>query len=216
MGHVKFMAFSFLFGLAAFALAQDEGKLQSGPKVGASIPAALPTFNVNGPAKGRASCMICRFALYPAVLVFAKEPAEGKDGALNDLLKKLDDAAADFEDRAFSAGVVFISPDARDSSTNPDEKDAKKLIDEAVAREKLHERLAKRAEKWKHVIVACHPPETPKSFMLNPKADVTVVFYERLKVVDNWAFGPDALQAKDVDAVEKKLRETLPLTKKKG
>jgi hypothetical protein len=177
------------------------------------LPGAFECFNLNGDAKGRPQCLVCKFALRPTVLVFAKEPAEGKDDALNDLLSKLDEVAKDLEIRAFSVGVVFLSPDARDSTNNAEEKDAQKIIDEAIAREKLHERLTKRAEKFKNVLVACYPAEGPKKYDLNPKADVTVLYYERMKINDHWAYGPDQLAAKDVDAMVKKVRDTLPLQK---
>src|SRR5689334_19039744 len=98
---------------ASFLVAQDEAKVKSGPKAGASMPGPFECFNVNGAAKGRPHCFVCTFALNPAVLIFAKEPEAGKDEAFNDLLKQLDETATDFSDRSFSVGVVIISPDAR-------------------------------------------------------------------------------------------------------
>ncbi len=202
-----------LFLGAAFLVAQDDEKLVSGPKAGDFVPAPFESLNINGAAKGRQRCLVCQFALSPAVLVFAKEPAEGKDEAFNDLLKKLDDLTTEFEDRAFSVGVIILSPDARDSTTNPDEKEAKKIIDETVNRQKLVKRLEKRAEPLKHAIIGC-VPEAPMKFNINPKADVTIIFYERMKISDKWAFAPEQLQGKEVDALVKKVRETLPLKKK--
>jgi hypothetical protein len=207
--------FLYLFVLAmasSILAAQDEGKLKSGPKAGELVPVPFESFNINGPAKGRPHCLVCRFALSPSVLIFAKEPAEGKDAAFNDLLKELDGAMAEFDYRNFSAGVVILSPDARDSTTNAEEKDTAKLIEEAVKREKLLERLRKRAEPFKHVILATIP-EAPKNFDINPKADVTVLFYERMKISDNWAFGAGQLEMKDVEAIMKRVREALPLKK---
>src|SRR5262245_23382983 len=148
---------------AAFLVAQGEGQLASGPKAGALIPGSFECFNVNGPAKDRPHCLVCQFALDPSVLIFAREPAEGKDAAFNELVKKLDEAATDFEDRKFAVGVVIISPDGRDSTNNADEKDVKKLIEETVKREKLTERLKKRAESLKLAIIG-FMPEPPKAF----------------------------------------------------
>lgn len=204
-----------LFSLCCSLLcSQDNGKLASGPKVGSVIPAPFESHNINGPAKDRPHCLVCQFALGPSVLIFAKEPADDKDAALSDLLKKLDEAAADFEDRGFSAGAVFVSPDARDSTNNMLE-DSADLIKEKVVRDKLHDRLKKRAEPIKHVIIACMP-EAPKKFNINPKADVTVLFYERMKVIDSWAFAPEGLQEKDVEAIVKRVRETVPVKKKQN
>ncbi len=202
-----------LVSASSFLVAQEEGKLKSGPKAGELLPMPFESLNINGAAKGRPHCLVCKFALSPSVLIFAKEPAEGKDAAFNDLVKQLDDTAAEFDFRNFSVGVVIISPDARDSTNNIQEKDPKKLVEEAVKREKLVERLKKRAEPLKQVIVACIP-EPPKTFDINPKADVTVLFYERMKITDNWAFAPEQMQMKDVEAIVKRVREALPLKKK--
>jgi hypothetical protein len=204
-----------LFLGAALLAAQDDAKLASGPQAGSYVPAPFECLNINGAAKGRQRCFVCQFALSPAVLVFANEPAEGKDQAFNDLLKKLDELTTEFEDRAFSVGVVILSPDARDSTNNPDVTDAKKLIDETVKRQELVKRLEKRAEPLKHAIMGCMP-EAPAKYKLSAKAEVTILFYERLKIIDNWAFGPEQLQGKDVDAIVTKVRETLPLRKKAG
>ena len=232
------LSLSFFLLSVSLLVGQDEGKLKSGPKTGEFIPGPFESFNVNGPMKGRPHCFVCKFALDPSVLIFTKEPAEGKDDAFNEFLKQLDEVATEFEHRNFSAGVVVLSPDARDSTNNIKEADleklnelakkdpdelaklmsarAKLLIDEAVAREKLYERLKKRAEPYKNVVMGYFLEEGPKKFNINPKAEVTIVFYERLKVSDSWAFGPGEFQGKDVEAIVKKVRESLPLKKKKA
>ena len=243
--------FAFVLG-TSFLLGQDDAKIASGPKVGAFVPMAFECVNINGPSKAifveatksepahhvpRPHCLVSAFALSPAVLIFTKEPAEGKDEPLNDLMKKLDVLAAEFEDRGFSVGVVFLSPDARDSTNNAKEDSlenlkkkanddpaelekllaarAKELIEENVKREKLYERLKKRAEPLKHAIVAYFPADGPKKFALNPKAETTVLFYERMKITDNWAFAPEQMQLKNVESIEKRIRQALPLKKKK-
>ena len=195
-------------------MGQDEEKFVSGPQKGSFLPAPFECLNINGPAKGRLHCLVCKFALNPAVLIFAKEPGEGKDEALNDLLKQLDDVAEEYEYRGFSVGVIFLSPNARDSTNNAQEEKPAEIIKETVKREELVNRLKPRAEKLKHVILACYLPEGPKGYKLDAKADITVLFYERLKIIENYAFRPDALEAKDVEMIVKRVRETLPLRKK--
>ena len=93
------------------------------------MPGPFECYNVNGPAKGRPRCLVCQFGQKPSVIVFAKEPADDKDAAFNDLLKKLDETVEAFTDRDFSVGVVILSPDARDSGspTLTDEKEKKEL-----------------------------------------------------------------------------------------
>lgn len=194
--------------------AQDDEKLKSGPKAGTFMPAPFESFNFNGPAKGRPHCLVCKFALLPSVMIFVKEAADAKDENLNDLLQKLEETAAEFQDRAFSVGVVFLSPHARDSTNNPNEKGADEIIKEAIKRKELQDRLSKRGEKYKHVIVASYPAEGPKKYDLNPKAELTILFYERMKITDNWAYAPGALDGKDVEQIVKRVREALPIKKK--
>ena len=199
---------------SSLLLAQEGEKLVSGPKPGDYVPAPFECLNVSGPSKGRPSCLVCRFALSPSVLIFAKEPMDGKDEAFNELLKQLDEAALDFDYRNFSVGVIILSPEARDSTNNVEEKDTKKLIDETVKREMLVERLTKRAEPVKNVLFACHLPEGPKKYAIHPKAELTIVYYDRMKITDNWTFGAEGLKDEDVKAIVKRVRETLPLKKK--
>jgi hypothetical protein len=196
----------------SLVLAQGEDKL----KVGAFMPGPFECYNVNGPAKGRPHCLVCKFGLNPSVLVFAKEPAEGKDAAFNELMKKLDEMAAENTDRNFCVGLVILSPAARDSSseTAPDDKDKKELspdelAKEAVEREKLIERLDKRAKDYKHLIVATYVPPGPKAYGLDKDAEMTVLFFDRVKIRNKWVFAPDKLEAKEVDAIAKTLSEGL-------
>jgi hypothetical protein len=214
MRSMKLSALILLLLGASVLVAQDDDKLISGPRPGSFMPGAFEAMNINGPAKGRQRCLVCEFALNPAVLIFTKEPAEGKNGALMDLIKKLDEVTAEFEERNFSVGVIVLSPDARDSTNNAKEADAAKLIKEAVDREELSRRLKKRAEGLKKVIVAYYAEEGPKDYKLNPKAEATVLFYDRMKVIDNWTFAPGKLEAEDVESMVKKVRETLPIKKK--
>jgi hypothetical protein len=201
--------------------AQDEPKAKSTLKPGDAMPKAFECYNVNGPAKGRPHCLVCGFALYPALLVFAKEPEEGKDEAFIDMLKKLDEITLDFDDRNFQVGIVIVSPDAHDSTNNAKEKDAQAIIDEAVKRKKLYDRVTKRAEGLKNVIISCYPSNgpavreaPPKGFKLDPKAEVTAFFYERMRLIESFTF--EALDAKGVDAMVKKVRDGLPLKKKQA
>ena len=223
-----------------FLLAQDEGKLKSGPKIGASMPASFECVIVtkhdqkdddkNKKKENRRYCLVCKFGLHPSVLILAKEPAAGKDQAFTDLVKQLDEMVGEFAERSFSAGVVVISPDARDSTNNPQaasvkdltqdvDKDseeavkrireqAKKLNDEEVARAGLLKRLIKRSEGLKRVVVG-FVPEVPKSYEINPNAELTVIFYERVKVIETYAYGPGELNAGNVKTMVDRVRRTL-------
>ncbi|MSQ95194.1 MAG: hypothetical protein EXR98_11650 [Gemmataceae bacterium] len=214
MLRANLLAMSFLVLGCSILIAQDDEKLKSGPKVGAFMPAPFECVNFNGPAKGRPHCLVCKFALLPSVLIFAKEPAEGKEKDFDDLLQKLEETAAEFQDRDFSVGVVFLSPHARDSTNNAEAKEAKEIIQEAIDRKELHARLSERGKKYKHVIVASYQAEGPKKYDISPKAELTILFYERLKIMENWAYAPGALEGKDVEMIVKKVRDGLPLKKK--
>lgn len=203
-----------LFGLAvvlaasSLVLAQGEDKL----KPGAFLPGPFECYNVNGPAKGRPHCLVCDFALNPSVLIFAKEPAEGKDAGFTEFLKKLDEVAAENTGRSFSVGVVILSPDARDS-TNSDKKDetGDELAQEAVKRKELIERLDKRAKEFKHVIIATHLPPGPAKYDLDKDAEMTVLFVDRVKIRNKWVYPPEKFEAKDADAIIKTLNAELPI-----
>ena len=204
---------SLFFG-CSLLIAQDDEKLTSGPKAGTFLPAPFECYNVNGPAKGRQHCLVCKFALSPVVMIFAKEQPADKDTALTDLIKQLDEAAEEFQDREFSVGVVFLSPDAKNSTNNAEEKDPKKLIEETIKREELVEKLKARGDKLKHAVLAYYLPDGPKAYKLNPKADVTILFYERMKIKENWAFGPGGLQEEQVKTIVERVRDAVPIKKK--
>ncbi len=215
-----------VFLLGTVLVAQDDDKLLSGPLPGKFIPAPFECMNINGPATGRPRCLVCKFALSPAVLVFAKDPADtlspfnwtsssGGDDALNEFLKQLDEAMADFhEERGFSVGVIFLSSAARDSTNNVAETKSAEIIREAMNREKLTKRLSERAKNLKHVVIGYYLSEGPKGFDINPKAEQTVIYYERMKVLENWTYAPEQLDAKHIEAMVKRIRDTLPTKKK--
>ncbi len=210
------LSLTFLLAGGLALSAQDDGAGRSGPKEGAFLPAPFDCYNLNGPHKGRFHCLVCRYALDPTVLVFAREPEEGKDAALNTLLKQLDDATAELVRFQLHAAVIFLSPDAQSSATNPNEADPAKLVEEAKKRDELYARLSARAENLKGVDVAVYPAEGPKGYAISAKAEVTVVFYRKLRVIMTRSFGPGQLRDQDVEQIMAKVRETLEPPKKKG
>lgn len=210
------LLFLFALGFASPGFAQDDDdKFASGTKVGDVIPGPFDALNINGrKAKGRPHCLVTDFGLNPTVLVFAREPGEGKDGPLTALLGKLDEAVAKhMDDHYLGSAVVFLSPDARTSPAN--EEDLDKLMKEALARENLIKRLDERAEKLKQVILAIYPEEGPKGYAINPKSEVTVLFYVKHKVLANFAFPEGKLTEEDADRIVKTIDDTFKKKKKK-
>jgi hypothetical protein len=221
-------AAGFIGGLCLVALlaAAPAGEtFKSGLQKGDLLPASFAPFNINGPRQGRYHCLVCEYGLDPVVLVFVREPAKGKEPAKDDgeaksdavgeLLKKLDDAVARHDKASLHAFAVFLSPDARSSITDPKEDDPGKLVDEANARRALDARLTARAENLKNVVLTHALPDGPKGYLINPKAEVTIVFYQRLKVLANFAFKEGEVRSENIDAVLKTVDETLSPRKKK-
>ncbi|MBM3994347.1 MAG: hypothetical protein FJ303_09380 [Planctomycetes bacterium] len=205
-------------------IAQDAEKSNGMPKAGDAIPRPFETFLLNDTkeltdkgqsSKGRPHCLVVRFGLNPAVLIITREPAEAGEAAFTAFLKKLDEATLDFEEKNFQAGVIVISPDARDSTNNAKQIDPEKIIEETVKRTELIKRLTKRAEGLTNVLLSCHPIDAvgvrdapPKGFKIDPKTEMAVFFYDRMKVLESFAFdaAPDVAQ---VDAMIKKIRDGL-------
>src|SRR5262249_55154540 len=156
--------------------------------VGKLIPGSFSPYNLNGKRKGSLHCLVCEYALSPMVLIFAKEPVKGKDEALNDLLKRLDKAVEEHTRQDFHAVVVFLSPDANSSANDPKLADPTKLVEEAAAHDRLLARLQPRADNLKNVIACIFPAAGPKGYALSDKAEVTLLFYNRFKVLANAAF----------------------------
>jgi hypothetical protein len=233
MRHIRFASVLVLLAATLLGLAQDEGKKKPGLKPGSPLPAPFECYNVNGPAKGRPHCFVCSFGLNPAVLILAREPKKENGEAFADILKKLDEIVPEFANRSLSVGVVIISPDARDSTNNPQpatvgeltkdadkeeaqkriDDQAKKLIDEAVKRAELYKRVAKRAEGLNHVLVGC-APEMPKGYEINAKAEITVIFYDRMKVIATYVYEPEGFTAEDGKKIVSRVRAELSEKKK--
>ncbi len=222
--------------LATLATLPAEDELKSGPQVGAFLPGPFECVVFNDKqtktpkedkevpppkskelAKKRLHCPVCDFGLNPTVMVVAREMEEGKAGPLQALLKKLDEAADKHQDRYLSSFVVFLSPDARSSATDPKEEDPAKLVAEAMAREALYARLDDLVQKmdFKHLVVACHHAAGPKGYNFSDKAEVTVVFYVKHKVVANFAFAQGKLTEESIGPILEKVDEALTAGKKK-
>ena len=201
------------FGLVlcgTLILAQEDGqKVSSGPQVGKTLPGPFDCLIVNGPRKGQQHCLVCEHGLSPAVIVFTREPGEGKEGMLNSLLAKLDEAVDRHRDESLGAAVVFLSPDAKNSANNSQEKDIDKLVAEAKARTDLLKRLAARTEKLKNVVAGCVAIEGPEGYKISPKAETTVLLCERHQVVANFAFAAGKMSDADVGRIIMKLDEVI-------
>lgn len=206
------------FAIVVFLLAGisqlcgDEG-LKSGSQVGDLLPGSFSPFNINGKFAGRYHCLVCENDFNPAVMVFAREPAEEKDEVLRDLMKKLDDTVQRYQNAQLGSFVVILSPAAK--VTDSKEESTDKLIAQTAAWEALLEKLKPQAEGLKSTVLATFPREGPKGYKINIKAEVTVVIYDRYKVLANLVFSGGQFESSDVATIAKKVDELFGKQKKK-
>jgi hypothetical protein len=209
---VRWFAFSMLLG--ALLLSAQE-TTDAGPKVDTVLPGPFDCYNLNGKFKGRQHDLVTEFGLRPVVTIFAREVADGKEGALGELLKKLDEAIDKHTEPELRGCIIYVSPFARSSATDSAVEDPVKLVEEAKGREALLKRLAATAEKLKNVIVGAYYPATgPQNYGLNARDVVTLLFYDRLKVVESASYGEGQLAEAQVEAFMRKVHERLAPAKK--
>jgi hypothetical protein len=185
-------------------------KLVSGPQKGTYLPGPCEVFNINGTKhKDRFHCLVCDYSFDPVVMVFARESKGADNVALDSLMRRLDASLEQNADSNLRAFTVILSPDFRSSATGEGAQDRQKIIDETLKRDQLLERLRNRASKLKSLILACTVAEGPKSYNLDPGAEVTVVFYKELKVLENYSYAPAKMTEEDVDMIIDKVEKTL-------
>jgi hypothetical protein len=111
---------------------------------------------------------------------------------LTGLVKKIDMATSDNAEHRMGSFLVLLSDD--------DKQDGKlrELAD---------------TEKLKHVVLALDNPAGPEGYDLAKDAEVTVVLYVKKKVVRNFAFGTDKLDAVAADKIVAALKDILPREK---
>jgi hypothetical protein len=163
---------------------------------------------LNGGKKDREFSPVTTFDRQPTVMIFARVPAEKKEGAIGELLKKLDEAVEKYQEEGLRSCIVYLSPDARSSATDPKTTEPAKLVEEARARMVLKKKLEGQAKDLKNVLVTIMP-DGPKGFDINPQAGVTVLFYDRLKVLANIPFAEGKVRPEDADMILQQVRQHL-------
>jgi hypothetical protein len=163
-------------------LAAEE--LKSGPQPGEKIPGAFHYLNVNGVHAGNPHCLVCEFGLRPVVLVFARETPPDKS-PLAVLLQKLDEAVDRYKNAELRGGMVVLNDDFTKGETRKD----------------LVRKVGASIKDLKHVVVAVDGPAGPDNYKINKDAEVTIVLYNKHRVVNSFAFAKDKLTEKDVTAI---------------
>jgi hypothetical protein len=162
--------------------AADE--LKSGPQPGESIPGPFHYLNINGAHAGNPHCLVCEFGLRPAVLIFIREVPADKS-PLPDLFQKLDETIDRHRNSELCAGAVVLNDDFAMEQ----------------ARKDLVRKWEGLTKDLKHVLVAVDGPAGPEAYKINKDADVTILLYNRHKVLANFAFARDKFTDKDVNAI---------------
>lgn len=163
--------------VACIAMADSTPGLKSGPQVGENArPKAFFPLNVNGPTPDEKQCLVCRNGNNPVVMVFARDV----DPNLTTLIKKVDEVTAKNTDKKMGSFAVFCT-------------DASEL------QGKLKE-LAKK-ENLSKFTLSIDNPTGPAPYKIDKDADVTVVLYNKSKVIANYAFKKGDLTSSDVEKI---------------
>lgn len=164
--------------LVAFGLVAQAGEtVKSGPQVGENArPKPFFPLNLNGPTPDQKQCLVCRNGDNPVAMIFAREPNE----QLTSLISKLDGVTAENTSKKMGSFVVFCN----DAEGLPGKL---KTLAETQSLKKL--------------VLAVDNQAGPEPYKIAKDADVTVVLYNKSKVIANYTFKKGELKAGDVDRI---------------
>ena len=162
---------------AIVAQAYAGDSVKSGPQVGeAARPKPFFPLNLNGPTPDKKECLVCRNGNNPVAMIFAREPSE----QLTSLISKLDAETVKNADKKMGSFAVFCN-------------DAEGLDGKLKS-------LAE-AQKLQKFVLAIDNPTGPEPYKIAKEADVTVVLYNKSKVIANYTFKKGELKASDVEKI---------------
>jgi hypothetical protein len=202
------------FALAANAL-QVPDEIKSGPQANELIPGPFHYLNINGPHAGSPHCLVSEFGLRPTVAVFTHEaPEPGKP--LGVLLQKLDAATAKHQEQSLRSFAVFLSDNYRTS-------DLRRFVvfpnDEAAKEEQDRKDLIGRLEKFateldlKNLVLSVGPSAGPEKYNINKDAEVTVLLYDKLKVMENYSLPKGKLNERYINSILASVEQMLGVKK---
>jgi hypothetical protein len=163
-------AFALLFVLPAVAQDKAAPKKGGGLNPGDEVPSTFEPYNVNGKYKGRFHCLVTQNGLNPVAALFVR----GTDDleAVGTLLQKLDEAVKKNEKSRLASFAVFVDEQLPDVVGDDDKR-------EAVAK-----KLDDVGGKLERVVLALANKNSLEKYRLDPEAEITLVLYNKLKVVD--------------------------------
>jgi hypothetical protein len=201
---------------AAFA---DDNPVLPGLRPKDEVPGPFYPFNVTGPArsKNHFHCLVTERGLDPTVAVFVR--GTDPDATLVSLLEKLDALVQKNERARLGGFAVFLADEIKNLALDDEKRDtlAAALEAKAVNLKKVAvalDALAPSKEALGEDGVALK-----EQYKLHDDAEVTVVLFNKYKVVKTWAFAKgDLKEDAQVDAilneVAAKLKEWQPKSDK--
>jgi hypothetical protein len=196
------IAFAFLLlGVAWGGAFQGADTLKSGPQPGQELPGPFHPLNVTGLHAGNPHCLVCEYGVDPVVAIFARD-IPGAESPLGKLLQRVDKAVDERQAGHLRSFAVFLSDDVAQ------EESRKSLVLKI-------EGLTKEPLSLKQIALAADRADGPEAYKLNKEAEVTVILYDRQKVVANFAFARGKMTDQSVDAIMAAVDKMVPPKKAK-
>jgi ribosomal protein L29 len=191
------LSLTVLLAGTSFARA-DDPPARPGLQPGDDLPGPFQPYNITGKEKhrGKFHCLVSENSLNPAVAVFVRG-SEVSEPVMK-LLEKLDEAIPRNERIRLGSFVVFMSEGIMD------------VVKEDDQREKESAEINDKTNKLKYVAAALDSFAAIKPlYKLDDQAEVTVVLYNKYKVVLNRSFPREGLKDEELqklmDDLEAKL-----------
>jgi hypothetical protein len=167
---------------------------KAGLKPGNDLPGPFTPYNLTGKHAGRFHCLVCQNGLNPVVLVLIR--GTDVDAATRALLEQLDKAVKANEKARLGGFAVFIDDQVRD------------LVADDEQRDDLVKKVEDAAPKLERLVLALESKKNLDKYPLDEEAALTLVLYNRLKIVDVKTFAKGKLDPASVktlvaEAVEK-------------
>ena len=179
-------------GSAAESSQNRELAIDSGRAVGEYVP-TFYTRVVTGPLMNRSVCYVCRSGQRPVVMVFLRS----LDEEFKPLLKEVDRLVDRHRAEGLRSFGIFVSEDPSEavSPVQTFSFDHKIVLPLTVASNTIAE---------------------PYCQNLNAKADVTVVLYEKRRVVERFAFRKDQVKRRQIQEISDSINKLVAQSGNRG
>ncbi len=186
-------------------------------QVGKNLPGSFHPYNVTGPRAGKYHCQVTEHNYEPGLLVFVRDfDAPDNLGAVRPLLAVIDERIEKNLTRVrIGCTAVFLTDKLTDVTGTADTP--KVNADNDDLREKFTKELQDLANgepKLRNVVVALDHKDDLKKYALDDNKFVTVVLYNKLKIVAVYALTKNELNEKAVGEINDGITEKLGATRK--